>query len=82
MVFLCKIDNSRMVGQSGYVRAHPYRNKPFPFDLVLAPDAFPLTKEMEDGDAKLTEVGTIVFFARNLPRYTSNLHISYVTMIL
>ncbi|KAF8386344.1 hypothetical protein PRIPAC_75486 [Pristionchus pacificus] len=44
-----------MVGQSGYVRAHPYRNKPFPFDLVLAPDAFPLTKEMEDGDAKLTE---------------------------
>lgn len=60
MVFRVKIDNFRMVGQSGFsVRAHPYRNKPFPFDLVLAPDAFPLTKEMEDGDAKLTEVGTI-----------------------
>ncbi|GMR59944.1 hypothetical protein PMAYCL1PPCAC_30139 [Pristionchus mayeri] len=45
-----------MVGLSGLgPRAHPYRNKPFPFDLVLCPDAFPLTKEMEEADLKMTE---------------------------
>ncbi|GMT12297.1 hypothetical protein PFISCL1PPCAC_3594, partial [Pristionchus fissidentatus] len=36
-------------------RGHPYRNKPFPFDVVLSSDAFPPTKAGEDADAKLTE---------------------------
>ncbi|GMS81582.1 hypothetical protein PENTCL1PPCAC_3757, partial [Pristionchus entomophagus] len=46
----------RMVGKSGFVgRAHPYRNKPFPFDLTLAQEAFPPTKEMEEADVKMTE---------------------------